>query len=245
MGTDLAGALALVDSAVSLRGKHYFCFCEANLLSQLGWHRELKAVLDHADGVFADGVAIELLAWAHGIRLPGRVPGPSFMQAAMEYGRSREWRHFLLGGAEGVAESCARRFREMYPGVQIVGTYSPPFPFEATVIPAELRARIESTAPHLLWVGLGGPKQELWVAANREHMAVPVMLPVGAAFDFHSGHRPWAPRWIRSIGMEWAFRMLTGGRRTLFRNMRCVPAVAGIILSEAARSLRHAAGKRQ
>ena len=96
-----------------------------------------------------------------------------------------------------------------------------------------MREQIESAGTDLLWVCLGSPKQELWVTEHLGRIKVPLMLAVGAAFDFHSGARPWAPAWVRKIGMEWLFRTLTGGRRTFFRNMRCV-SVVGWMLAKAA-----------
>ena len=91
---------------------------------------------------------------------------------------------------------------------------------------AEVREQINSAKPDFLWVGLGGPKQEYWIVQHRQVLNVPVMLGVGAAFDFHSGTRPWAPKIIRVLGLEWLWRMFSGGRRTFFRNVRCVSVVA-------------------
>jgi len=97
---------------------------------------------------------------------------------------------------------------------------------------AGIAAQIEQSRADVLWVALGAPKQELWVANHAGKINVPLMLAVGAAFDFHSGNRKWAPAWIRKIGMEWAFRTLTGGRRVFIRNARNVPMFTWVILKQ-------------
>ena len=119
-----------------------------------------------------------------------------------------------------------------FPGIQIAGAYAPPFRPLTDAEEAEVKSRIETGKPHLLWIGLGGPKQEFWCAQHLGKFDVPVMLAVGAAFDFISGNRPWAPVWIRRIGMEWLYRAFTGGWRTFFRNLRCVSMVAIKLMTE-------------
>jgi N-acetylglucosaminyldiphosphoundecaprenol N-acetyl-beta-D-mannosaminyltransferase len=228
-----AEALAHTEAQVREGGRHYFCFCEASLLSNVGGNADLARALHRADAVFPDGVALMLLARLRGKTLPERIPGPSFLLAACRHGVAHGWRHFFYGGAPGVAEALAARLREDFPGIAIAGTYSPPFRPLTEPEEKDIKHRIESSGAHLLWVCLGSPKQELWVAAQLGKIQVPLMLAVGAAFDFHSGHRPWAPAWVRSIGMEWAFRTLTGGRRTFLRNLRCVSVVAWILFKAA------------
>ena len=211
----------------------YACFCEANLLSHAVRNPDLRMILDDADCVFADGVASVKLAAIHGNPLPERIPGPTFFLRACEAGIEKGWRHFLYGGAPGVADRLAEKLRSDYPGIQIVGTHSPPFREMGNLAEGEdVLRRIEEVGTDILWVGLGGPKQEFWMAEHRERIHVPVMLGVGAAFDFHSKTRPWAPAWIRRLGVEWLFRMFTGGRSTLVRNARCCSVVALVLMRE-------------
>ncbi|OPZ01351.1 MAG: putative N-acetylmannosaminyltransferase [candidate division BRC1 bacterium ADurb.BinA364] len=163
------------------------------------------------------------------MRVPERTPGPSFLLRACEFGLSRGYRHFFYGGAEGVPQRLAERLRQRYPGIQIVGAYSPPFRELTEAEEAEVKEMIEAARPHLLWVGLGGPKQNLWMASHVGKIGVPVMLGVGAAFDFHSGNRLWAPAWIRKCGLEWLFRTFTGGRATFRRNIWCLSVVSCLL----------------
>jgi len=132
----------------------------------------------------------------------------------------------FYGGAPGVAEKLVYNLAARFPGLNVVGAHSPPFRALNDAEEAEAKAMIEAARPHILWVGLGSPKQELWIAQHVGGIDVPVMLPVGAAFDFHAGTRPWAPAWMRRLGLEWIFRTVSGGPRTFRRNLGCVTVMA-------------------
>lgn len=203
-------------------GRHYVCFCEANLFVNTWLNREVDVALRGASLVFADGVSVLLYARLRGLAVPKRVAGPMVLPALCEHGLPHGLRHFFLGGREGVPEQLAARLQARFPGLQVAGAYSPPFRAFTAADEDEICRRITEARPDVLWVGLGAPRQELWMAARRGTLGVPLMLGVGAAFDFHAGTRLWAPLWVRRLGMEWAFRMGTGGPRVLVRNLRCV-----------------------
>ena len=228
--TDLAGVLSWVEESIAANHRRYACFCEASLLSNVSRDTTVAKAVRGADAVFPDGIAMVLLARLKGHRLPARIPGPSFLPAACEYGVALGWRHFFYGGGPGVAERLAGIMSARYPGIKVVGTCAPPFRSLTPDEFSDVKRRIEDSKADILWVCLGSPKQELWVAENVGKIEVPLMMPVGAAFDFHAGERPWAPAWVRRIGMEWLFRTFTGGRRTFWRNLRCVTVVAWILL---------------
>jgi len=222
-----------IDDMVSNGGGHYVCFCEANMFTNAMRSAPLRKVLDGADLVLADGISVLLLGRLQRRSVPKRVPGPTVLPEMCDRGRKKGYRHFFYGGGPGVAEKLADNLRERYPGLQVVGTYCPPYSETGTDDEEKVRRIIEEASPDLLWVALGSPKQELWIGRHLPVMNVPVMLGVGAAFDFHAGTRRWAPLWIRKIGMEWAFRMLTGGWRTFRRNVRCVSLMAVALVAAA------------
>jgi len=234
---DRREALAIVEESLRDGGRHYFCFCEASLLSNVLRDPTLAYQVNGATAVFADGVAITTLARLRGQRLPQRIPGPSFLPWACEYGQERGWRHFFYGGAPGVADKLAAELKRRYPRMEVAGTHCPPFRELTAAEWTEAKRLVRESRAQLVWVALGSPKQERWVAEHCGELDAPALLAVGAAFDFHSGTRPWAPSWLRRIGMEWAFRALTGGGRTFRRNVRCVSIVAVHLLKEALRSL--------
>jgi len=201
---------------------HYACFCEAKLFVSAWRDPALVESLSSATHVFADGVSVLLLARLQGKAVPKRIPGPIVMPELCDFGQSRGYRHFFLGGEPGVAEALAEHLAISFPEIQVVGTYTPPFtPFTEEDNESIHRA-VEDANPDILWVGLGAPKQEYWISSQRDKLSVPLVLGVGAAFDFHAGKKRWAPLWIRKIGMEWAFRMITGGPKTFFKNMKFV-----------------------
>ena len=166
-------------------------------------------------------------------KLPSRLPGPYVMLKVCEFGARQGWKHFFYGGAEGVAKRLADRLSKQFPGLKVVGTYSPPFCSLTEPQDSEVVEMINKTNPDIIWVGLGAPKQEKWMAEHIGKLSAPLMLGVGAAFDFHSGNKKWAPTWIRKIGLEWLYRMFTGGRRVFIRNAKYEFLFTLIILKQA------------
>jgi N-acetylglucosaminyldiphosphoundecaprenol N-acetyl-beta-D-mannosaminyltransferase len=176
-----------------------------------------------------DGVGIVLAAriLVYGNR--GRVTGPTLMLKVCDWGRQYNYRHYFYGGKEGVPERLRRRLSGKYPGLRVVGTYSPPFRALSQEEDQAVVTMINSTRPDVVWVGLGAPKQEKWMADHRGRIEAPVMIGVGAAFDFHSGNCRWAPSWIRKVGGEWAWRLLLEPRRMWRRNLDGVVFLAQVI----------------
>ncbi|MBS0446515.1 MAG: WecB/TagA/CpsF family glycosyltransferase [Proteobacteria bacterium] len=165
------------------------------------------AYIRRADHSLCDGVGVIAAGAFWGLTIP-RYNGPILQLDCSERGQSRGWRHYFYGGKEGVADEMARRLRERFPGLQVVGTYCPPFrPLTAEEDEAVVRM-INDARPDFVWVGLGLLKQEEWVAAHLGRVQAPWMVGVGAAFDYHSGAVPWAPRVLRALGMEWVFRLI-------------------------------------
>ena len=211
---------------------HYACFCDANGLAYCRRDINLRDAYREADAVLADGAVTKVLAWVFGGHLPERVIGPYLFPKAMAYGLQKGWRHFFYGAGEGTAELLAEKMREQYPGVQIAGTLTPPFDMMTPEQEADAKRMIEAARPDILWVALGCPKQEKWAYNHVGKLDVPIIMPVGAVFDFYSGRIPHAPNWIHNLGLRWLWRLLTGGKRTFQRNVWCVPRAAGVVMME-------------
>jgi N-acetylglucosaminyldiphosphoundecaprenol N-acetyl-beta-D-mannosaminyltransferase len=211
---------------------HYACFCDANGLAYSREDLDLRETFKHADAVCADGGATKVLAWIYGGHLPERVIGPYLFPKAMAYGVEKGWRHFFYGAGPGTAGLLAEKMKAKYPGIQIVGTLTPPFGDVSEEEQGKLLREIEATKPDILWVALGSPKQEKWCKKYLGKVSVPILMPVGAAFDFYSGRIPHAPDWVHTLGLRWLWRLLTGGKRTFKRNMWCVPRAAFILIVE-------------
>lgn len=155
--------------------------------------------------------------------LPERVAGSDLVPALFQAAHENDYplRVFLLGGEPGIADRAARNIHAAWPSVEVVATASPPRGFERDAWQnAELLEAIEAARPDLLLVGLGAPKQELWVYEHREQIAAPVALCIGATIDFLAGHRRRAPRWMRRCGLEWFYRVAHEPRRLAHRYLR-------------------------
>ncbi len=184
-------------------------------------HAAFRAVYDDADLVLADGWPVVWAARLVARPLPGRVAGSDLVPALMQAAAACPLRVFLLGAAPGVAERAARVIESRWPGADVVGVYSPPLGFEHDEAENErILQRVEAAAPDLLVVGLGAPKQELWVHRHRDRIGAKAALCVGATIDFLAGERKRAPRWMRATGLEWLHRVLSEPRRLARRYAR-------------------------
>jgi exopolysaccharide biosynthesis WecB/TagA/CpsF family protein len=183
-----------------------------------------------------DGMPLVWLGGSRGRRVE-RVCGPDFMPAVVENGIRQGRTHFFYGGAAGVPEALAARLAARYPGMEVAGTLSPPFRALSSAEDEAIIAEINAAEPDYVWVGLGSPKQDLWVATHRSRLNAPVLLAVGAAFDFHAGRLRRAPRWIQRRGMEWLFRWATEPRRLAGRYTRTNASFIRLVMQERLRRL--------
>jgi N-acetylglucosaminyldiphosphoundecaprenol N-acetyl-beta-D-mannosaminyltransferase len=172
-----------------------------------------KKVLSSADLVVPDGMPLVWLGRLRGHRLQRRVYGPDLLMEFMHQTNEKTYRHFFFGGALGIPEELAAKLKAQFPALRVVGTYSPPFRSLTAEEDDSVIKMINDTAPDVLWVGLGCPKQERWMYEHRDRLKVPVVVGVGQAFDLHAGTKQPAPAWMREHGFEWLFRLLQEPRR--------------------------------
>jgi N-acetylglucosaminyldiphosphoundecaprenol N-acetyl-beta-D-mannosaminyltransferase len=191
---------------------------------------KFRCALDSADLVVPDGMPLVWLARCHGYPLKRRVYGPELMETFCRETRAA-YRHFFYGGGPGTAQLLADSLHQRY-GIVVAGTCSPPFRAPTEEERQELVSYVGRVSPDVLWVGLSTPKQEKWMHQNRNQLSVPVMLGVGAAFDFNSGKTRQAPSWMREHGLEWLFRLLTEPKRLWRRYLVSIPKAAGLVLLE-------------
>lgn len=175
-------------------------------------NERFREVLESASLVVADGKPLVWLGRLQGFHsMQRRVYGPELMESfCRETGP--KYRHFFYGGAPGVADELARVEHQRY-GIQVAGTYCPPFRALSETEEQEIRATIEAANADVLWVGLSTPKQENWMFQHRHSIRVPVMLGVGAAFDINIGRLKQAPAIMREHGFEWLYRLYAEPRR--------------------------------
>lgn len=178
----------------------------------------MRAALLQSKASVPDGVGITIAARILKYKHNGRIPGPDLMFRICDLTRELGYRHFFYGGREGIASELAERLCRVLPGLQVAGVYCPPF---RDLTEEEMNAvvdRINSAEPDILWVGLGAPKQEKWMAQHQRRFKATALIGVGAAFDFHSGNIPRAPIWMRRLSCEWLWRLAQEPRRLWPKN---------------------------
>ena len=217
-------ALATLAGWIGGGEREYVCVSGVHGVMECQRDGELRLIHNRAGMVVPDGMPLVWVSRARGFEGAARVYGPDLMLKVCEAGLEHGWRHYLYGGAEGVPERLSRALRDRFPGLDVAGTYSPPF---RPLSEEEARAvvdRIDEAAPDIVWVGLSTPKQERWMSRFRSRLEAPVLIGVGAAFDFHAGLKPQAPHWMQRNGLEWLYRMATEPRRLGPRYLRNNPA---------------------
>jgi len=223
-------ALEQIGGWIERGERRYVCCTNTHLITEAQSKPALREALNQAGLVTPDGMPLVWLSRRLGQPEVGRVYGPDLLLAACEAGLGRGWRHYFYGGGPGVAELLAERLSGRFAGLQVAGCSAPPF---RALAPEEDRAeveRINAARANLVWVGLGAPKQELWMAAHLGQVEAAVMLGVGAAFDFHAGLKKQAPLWMQRGGLEWLFRLLSEPRRLGPRYLVNNPLFVGLVL---------------
>jgi N-acetylglucosaminyldiphosphoundecaprenol N-acetyl-beta-D-mannosaminyltransferase len=226
--TDYEDALDWIDRTVAVRRRGYVCVCNVHAVMASAEDPELRSALLGSSVNVPDG---QPLVWAInllGHSLDARVYGPELMARNCARAARTGQRLYLYGGRnQGALVQLALNLRQRYPGVRIVGGYSPP---HRPLTPAERHAvvkEINGSRADVVWVGIGVPKQEKWMADLRDDLEAPVLVGVGAAFDFHAGLVPQAPNWIQESGLEWSYRLAHEPRRLWRRYLRYNPRFVG------------------
>ncbi len=233
---NMAIALETIDAWITDRQPHYVCVTGVHGVMESQHDESLRQIHNQAGMVTPDGMPLVWLNRWHGQRHVDRVYGPDLMLACCERSQASGHKHFLYGGADGVAELLAARLTERFPALRIAGTYTPPFRALTAEEDADVVARINVSGADIVWVGLSTPKQEKWMAAHLGRLRAPVMIGVGAAFDFHAGLKSQAPQWMQRSGLEWLYRLVTEPRRLGRRYLVNNPAFIWRICRELAAS---------
>ena len=216
-------AIALINRWVEERTPNYVCVTGVHGVMESRSDPRLFDIHNRAGLVCPDGMPLVWISHWRGAKGVERVYGPDLMRAISTRSAARGYRHFYFGGAPGVADKLAASLVAAYPGLEVAGTYCPPFRALTPEEDAEVVARINAAAPDIVWVGLSTPKQERWMASHVGRINAPVLIGVGAAFDFLAGIKRQAPVWMQKRGLEWLFRLCTEPRRLWRRYAYIVP----------------------
>lgn len=231
---NLPMALDIIEEWIARRTPHYVCVTGVHGVMESWRARELRAIHNAAGLVTPDGMPLAWLArraFAH----VTRVYGPDLMAAMCERSLAAGYRHFLYGGTPESLQRLQLALGRRFSGLAIAGTWAPPF---RPPTPAEDAREIElinSSDADVVWVGLGTPKQERWMASHVGRVRAPALLGVGAAFDFLAGIKRQAPPWMRTSGLEWLFRLGCEPRRLGRRYLVNNPSFVLLLVLQALR----------
>ncbi|MCA6122022.1 WecB/TagA/CpsF family glycosyltransferase [Bradyrhizobium sp. WSM 1704] len=234
---NLNDAIATIEHWISRRSRNYVCITGVHGVMESRRDERLRRIHNDAGMVTPDGMPLVWLSRIFGSDRIRRVYGPDLMREMTAVSSLRGYRQFYYGGAEGVAEQLRQVMIAEHPGLQVAGLLSPPFRELTAEEDEAIVAAINAARPDIVWVGLSTPKQELWMASHLGRIEAPVMLGVGAAFDFLAGTKAQAPPWMQRRGLEWLFRLCSEPRRLWRRYAYIVP---GFSILAAAEILRRA-----
>jgi N-acetylglucosaminyldiphosphoundecaprenol N-acetyl-beta-D-mannosaminyltransferase len=223
-------AVAIIDGWIQSREQHYVTITGVHGIMESQRDPSIRDIHNRAGLVTPDGMPLVWISHRRGRRDVERVYGPDLLLELCSISDWRGYRHYFYGGAPGVAEQLADRLRARYPALQVVGTYCPPFRPMSEDEDSALVTRMNEADPDIIWVGLSTPKQERWMHAHIGRLSAPVLIGVGAAFDFHAGLKAQAPKWMQRNGLEWLFRLKSEPRRLWKRYLRNNPSFVALIL---------------
>jgi N-acetylglucosaminyldiphosphoundecaprenol N-acetyl-beta-D-mannosaminyltransferase len=216
----------------------YVGVCNVHSVITASRDDELRDALEKALLNTPDGMPLVWALRLLGYRCATRVYGQALMETLLA---SREvHRHYLVGSTDDVQQRLLTRLREEYPNAEVVGRWIPPFIGGVPALPDQILSAITKARPHVVWVGLGCPRQEKWMSRYWQQLAPAVLIGVGAAFEFLAGTRAQAPAWMRRSGLEWLFRLASEPRRLAWRYLSTNPVfiwrMAGQLLRESRKS---------
>ncbi len=219
-------ACSIIDEMIRMKEKSYVCVAPVSTIVTCQENSVYKELINKADLVTPDGVPVVWLGRLKGFREIRRTYGPDLMTAVCKQGQSKGYRHYLYGGTSLSLEKLEKSLKQRFPDIHIVGRFSPPFRELTLEENEKIIQEINRLEPDIIWVGLGAPKQDFWMSQNRAILSASVLVGVGAAFDFLSGMKRQAPRWMQRIGLEWFFRLCCEprrlGRRYLIGNSKFI-----------------------
>jgi exopolysaccharide biosynthesis WecB/TagA/CpsF family protein len=206
------------------------CVTDMNALLHARADERLTKVYNTSGLTVPDGMPLVWAGRKAGFDRMARVAGPDLLERVMAEAADRGWTQCFYGGAEGVAAELRDTFQDRHPALKVVGAHCPPYRPLTEAEDAVVVAEMNSAKPDIIWVGLGAPKQERWMAEHRDRLDAAILIGVGAAFDFHTGRLDRAPLWMQRAGLEWSYRLYKEPRRLWRRYLLGIPRfVIGIL----------------
>lgn len=210
-------ALKQIETWIDNRDRLYVSVCTVHTVMECQKSEAMRQAINGAGMATPDGMPLVWLGKLQSSHPVNRVYGPDLMLALCELSAQKGYTQYFYGGAEGVSEKLSQTLSRRYPALKVVGAYSPPFRPLTDAEDQQIIHQINQANPDIIWVGLGTPKQDLWMASHRNLLDAAVIIAVGAAFDFHTGRIPQAPSWMQQVGLEWLYRLVQEPKRLWYR----------------------------
>jgi N-acetylglucosaminyldiphosphoundecaprenol N-acetyl-beta-D-mannosaminyltransferase len=210
---NLEQAVNLAEQRVAAGKPGYICLTGVHGVMEAQSDVDLRLILNNAVINAPDGMPMTWVGWLQGFDYMDRVYGPEFMTTMCQLSVERSYRNFLYGGKPGVAQLLSNTLQARFPGLQVVGTYTPPFRDLTLEEEKEVIAQVHESRAQIVWVGLSTPKQEKFMAQYVDALQVPLLIGVGAAFDYHTGHIRDCSMWVKRAGLQWLHRLFQDPQR--------------------------------
>ena len=206
-----------VNAFIASGSAHYVTYSNVHVVVTAHKDEELRQAVNEADIASPDGKPMEFVARLKGLKEFRRCSGPDMMLALLEESQEKGYTNYFYGSTQETLDLLKEKLLQRFPNLKILKMYSPPFRSLTQDEEDAIITEMNTLSPDLIWVGLGAPKQEKWMHAQRGKLQRGVMLGVGAAFDFHAAKLKRAPRWMQQVGLEWFFRLMSEPRRLFKR----------------------------
>lgn len=204
---NLSSASQQIEEWIAARVKTYVCVAPVSTVMDCQDDPEYLRIVNNAGMVTPDGMPVVWLGRRQAGTRVERTYGPDLMNAFCALSEEKGYKHFFYGGSSTANRLLIENLKRRFPKLNIAGQFSPSFLAIKQKEKSEVIGQINASGADVLWVGLGSPKQDFWMALHRNDIEVPVIVGAGAAFDFLAGTKPQAPRWMQRSGLEWVFRL--------------------------------------
>lgn len=231
---NIPDTIARIETWIEKGEREYICVTGIHGVMESVRDERIRLIHNAAGLVVPDGMPLVWLLKAAGFKHADRVYGPDLMLAFFERSQAAGHRHYLYGTVPTTLSLLEVNLQRRFPRARIVGSYSPAFRSPGALETDDVIAAINRSEADIVWVGLATPKQEWWMARHRHRLVAPVLIGVGAAFDFHAGLVRQAPPFFQRLGLEWAFRTAMEPRRLAKRYLRNNPAFLALLLAQRA-----------
>lgn len=197
---------------------NYICVSNVHTTVMSYEDKTYKAIQNGGFMALPDGKPLSIVSKKRGFKEAERVTGPDLMEEIFKISEEKGYSHYFYGSTQETLDTLKQKLNEKYPNMKIAGMYSPPFRKLTEEEDKEIVKNINNVNPDFVWVGLGAPKQEIWMSDHNDKVDG-LMIGVGAGFDYHAGNISRAPKWMQNLSLEWMYRLLQDPRRLLRRYM--------------------------